>query len=140
MQNNRNNTRNLYRPQKEEEQRYRDWESAEKEKDRQASILEAQIRSAGGISRDTEGADYDNYRKEMDSIKQSEQYQQTMNFNREKEINANNRFNQQMTIKQQEMQSRQQIAKDQLRIAETNKNKYDVDKQKKEKERKKNSK
>lgn len=111
----------MLQAQREEEQAYRDWESAEKEKDRQASILEAQIRSAGGISRDTEGADYDNYRKEMDSIQSSEQYQQTMNFNREKEINQNNRFSQQMQVKQQELQTRQQIARDQLRIAKENK-------------------
>jgi hypothetical protein len=50
---------------------------------------------------------------------------------REQEINKNNRESQKMNLKQQELQTREDIANKQLQIAQTNKNKYDKAKPKK---------
>ena len=48
-----------------------------------------------------------------------------MNLKREQEVNKNNRENQHINLKQQELQTRKEIAEKQLQVAKTNKNKYD---------------
>ena len=54
-----------------------------------------------------------------------------INLKRESEINKNNRESQKINIKQQELQTREDIANKQLEIARTNKNKYDSKNKKK---------
>lgn len=109
----------------EQEDRARQFEAQQAEMDRQKDILVAQIKAASANLDDSEGVDYDNYRREMDAIQQSAEYQELMNFNREKEINKNNIERQKMDIKREELNTRQQIARDQIAVAKINKNKYD---------------
>jgi hypothetical protein len=62
----------------------------------------------------------------MVNIQKQDNYQDTMNFKREQEINKNATNQQKLNINREELQTRKEIADKQLQIARENKNKYDV--------------
>jgi hypothetical protein len=99
----------------------------EKDKDRQARILEAEIRAAGmGAAVDINQNAMSDYQDALAKIQQQQNYTDTTNFKREQEVNKT-RFNEQkLDIERQRLQTQQEIANKQLEIARTNKNKYDV--------------
>jgi hypothetical protein len=99
----------------------------EKDKDRQARILEAEIRAAGmGAGVDINQNAMSDYQDALAKIQQQQNYTDTTNFKREQEVNKT-RFNEQkLDIERQRLQTQQEIANKQLEIARTNKNKYDV--------------
>ena len=110
-----------------EEQMKMQFESEENQKDRQARILEAQIRSAGfGSTVDINENKMSDYQDAMANIQKQQNYQDTMNFKREQETTKSQLTREQLNLKQQELSSRERIAQKQLEIARTNKNKYDV--------------
>lgn len=95
--------------------------------DRQNDVLIAEIRAAGyGSMVDIDKNQQSDYQDALNKIQQQENYQQTMNFKREQEINKNAMTQQQLNLKRQELQSRERIAEKQLEVARTNKNKYDL--------------
>jgi hypothetical protein len=111
----------------EETQMKMQFEAEENQKDREARLTEAEIKSAGmGSMVDINQNKQNDYMDAMEKIQKQQNYQDTMGFEREKETNKNNLTREQLNIKQQELSSRERIAQKQLDIARTNKNKYDV--------------
>jgi hypothetical protein len=115
---------------KQDEQKMKmQFESAENEKDRQARILESQIRSAGyGSMADINQNQQSDYMDALDRIQETENYQQTMNLNREKETNKSIQTREKLAVEREKINAQRDIANTQLRIAQENKNKYDVTK------------
>ena len=102
------------------------FEADENEKDRQANILQAEIRSAGyGSMMDIDKNQQSDYQDAMESIQKQENYQQQMGLEREREINKTATSREQLRIKQQEIAAKERIAEKQVEIARLNKNKYD---------------
>ena len=105
------------------------FKSEEADKDRQARITEAQIRSAGyGSMVDINKNEQSDYLDALKHIEQTKNYQETMNFKREQEVNKNMQASQKQGIEREKLQTQKEIADKQLQIARENKNKYDVKK------------
>jgi len=101
------------------------------ELDRQAQITVAQIRAAGyGSAVDINKNEQSDYLDAMEKIEKQQNYQDTMNFKREQEVNKNNQNAQKMNIEREKLQTQREIAEKQLQIARENKNKYDTGKKK----------
>ena len=120
-----------------EEQRQKlEFEATENQKDREARILEAQIRSAGyGAMQDVNQNLQSDYMDYLDRMEKSDQYAETMNLNREKETAKQMEHRDKMNIEQQKISTQREIAQTQLQIARENKNKYDKGDEKKSKEK-----
>ena len=99
--------------------------------DRQTQIQVAEIKGASFPAQDMNANQQSDYMEALDSLEKKRQQDDLISLKREAEINKNNRESQKMNIKQQEIQSRQEIAEKQLEIARTNKNKYDSKSKKK---------
>jgi hypothetical protein len=109
-----------------EEKLKRDFDMAEAEKNRQRDILIAEIRAAGyGAAVDVNQNQMSDYQDAMKDIRQSEQYQEQNNLQREKQVNENMRQSQKMDIEREKIQAQREIADKQLQIARENKNKFD---------------
>ncbi len=94
--------------------------------DRQNQITVAEIRSAGyGSVVDINKNEQSDYQDAMEGIQKQQNYQETMNFKREQEINKTNESSQKMNIEREKLQAQREIADKQLQIARENKNKYD---------------
>ena len=111
-----------------DEQRMKmEFEAAENEKDRQARIIETEIRAAGyGSVVDINENQQSDYQDALVQIRKQEEYQQRMGLEREKEVNKTNLTREQLNLKQQEIAAKERIAQKQVEIARVNKNKYDV--------------
>jgi hypothetical protein len=102
------------------------FEAEENAKDREADILQAQIKSAGyGAMQDVNKNEESDYVDYMNNLQKTDQYQETMNFERQKETTKQMEHRDKMSIEQQKIQAQQQIAQTQLQIARENKNKFD---------------
>jgi hypothetical protein len=109
-----------------EEQLKRDFDMQEAEKNRQKDILIAEIRAAGyGSMADINQNQESDYADVMKEIRQSEQYQEQNNLQREKQSNENLRSTQKMDIEREKLNTQREIADKQLQIARENKNKFD---------------
>jgi hypothetical protein len=73
----------------------------------------------------------------MEIIRKSDEYNETINFDREKEINKNNQFSQKVNLEKEKMQNQVQMKQMEMDIAKQNKNKYDVGATEKPKNKKK---
>ena len=103
-----------------------DAQAMEKEKDRQRDILVAEIRAAGyGSMADVNQNQMSDYADAMKDIRQTEQYQEQTNLQREKEVNRMNAESQKNEIEREKIAAQREIANRQLQIAQENKNKYD---------------
>jgi len=103
------------------------FKAEESAKDRQARITEAEIRSAGmGSMVDINQNQQNDYMDAMAGIKKEQNYQETMNFKSEQEVNKNMQTSDKHSIDREKLQTQKEIAEKQLEIARTNKNKYDV--------------
>jgi hypothetical protein len=92
----------------------------------QKDITVAEIKSAGyGAMQDVNKNQISDYEDAMKDIRSSEQYQQQMQLQREKQTNENMRNNQKVMIDREKLQVQKEIADKQLQIARENKNKYD---------------
>lgn len=121
-----------------EKQRQMDiqFKSDEAEKNRQRDITVAEIRAAGmGSMVDINQNQQSDYLDAMANIQKEQNYQQTMSFKREQEVNKNMQVQEQTAIKREELQTRKQIADKALDVARENKNKYDVGKSSNKKEK-----
>lgn len=124
---------------KEQEQQMKlQFEAEEGEKDRQANILIAQIRSAGyGAMMDINENKQSDYLDAMDKIQKSENYQQTMSLNQEKETNKMMQSREKIAVDREKINAQKEIAQTQLKIAQENKNRFDLPKKTEEKDKKK---
>ena len=124
---------------KQEEQKMKmEFEASENEKDRQARIIESQIRSAGyGAMQDLNANAQSDYLDALDRIQETENYQATMDLSRQKEVNRQMESREKASIERQKIDAQKEIAQTQLKIAQENKNKYDVRKKSDEKDNKK---
>jgi hypothetical protein len=105
------------------------FKAEEAEKDRQARLLEAEIKAAGyGSMQDINQNMESDYVDAMKNIRKQEEYQQTMNFKREQEVNKNMQVGEKNSIEREKVQAQKEIADKQLQIARENKNKYDSNK------------
>jgi hypothetical protein len=103
-----------------------DAQATEREKDRQRDILVAEIRAAGyGATVDVNQNQMSDYMDAMKDIKDTEQYQQQTDLQREKEVNRMSIESQKSQIEREKIQAQRDIADKQLQIAQENKNKYD---------------
>ena len=99
----------------------------EAEKDRAARLTEAEIKAAGmGSMVDINKNQQSDYMDAMQHIQKEQNYQQTMNFKREQEVNKNAQTSEKHNLEREKIQAQTQIADKQLQIARENKNKYDV--------------
>jgi hypothetical protein len=98
---------------------------------RQTQIQVAEIKGASFPAQDMNANQQSDYMEALDSLEKKRQQDDLINLKRESEINKNNRESQKINIKQQELQTREDIANKQLEIARTNKNKYDSKNKKK---------
>ena len=122
--------------QKEQKQMEIDAEAIKDEKNRQRDILVAEIRAAGyGSMSDVNKNEESDYVDAMKGIRESEQYQEQTNLQREKEVNRMNIDSQKNQIEREKIAAQKEIANKQLQIAQENKNKFDV-KQQNKKEKK----
>jgi hypothetical protein len=113
--------------QKEQKQMELDAAAAREEKNRQRDILVAEIRAAGyGSMVDVNKNQESDYVDAMKEIRESEQYQDQTNLQREKEVNRMNNDSQKNQIEREKIAAQKEIANKQLQIAQENKNKFDV--------------
>jgi hypothetical protein len=121
-----------------EEQLKLEFQASEKDKDRQADILIAQIRSAGyGAMQDINENMQSDYMDALDQIQKSENYQSTMDLNREKEANKIMTSREKLNVEREKINAQREIANTQLRVAQENKNRFDVPNKTDEKDKKK---
>jgi hypothetical protein len=114
------------------------FEADESDKDRQANILIAQIRSAGyGAMMDINENKQSDYLDAMDKIQQTENYQQTMSLNQEKENNKMMQSREKIAVDREKINAQKEIAQTQLRIAQENKNRFDIPNKTEQKDKKK---
>jgi hypothetical protein len=112
------------------------FEAEEAEKDRAARLTEAQIKSAGYSGQsDINQNQQSDYLDALKHIESTKNYQDTMNFKREQEVNKNMQSTEKHNIEREKLAAQKEIADKQLQIAETNKNKYDVKQPPKKKEK-----
>ena len=101
-------------------------EAEKQAKQLENNVVVAEIRSAGfGAAVDVNKNEMSDYQDAMKDIRQSEQYQEQTNLQREKQSAENMRSSQKMSIEQQKIQAQKDIAEKQFQIARENKNQYD---------------
>ena len=112
--------------QSDENRMKREYEEAQKEKDRQTEILIAEIKSAGyGAMQDVNKNEISDYQDAMKDIRQTEQYQAQTDLQREKDTNRMIIDRNKLDLERQKLATQREIADKQLEIARVNKNKYD---------------
>jgi hypothetical protein len=112
-----------------EKQMQLDHDMQEAEKDRRKDILIAEIKSAGyGAMQDINQNMQSDYLDAISQIKKSEEFQESMNLQNNKETNrmANDREKNQ--IEREKMQTQLRMKQTDLEIARENKNKFDTKK------------
>jgi hypothetical protein len=111
---------------KAEKQMELDHESREKEKDRRARLLEAEIKAAGyGAMQDVNENKQSDFQDVLKDVKQSEQYADTMNFNRQKESARTDLQQQKLDIEREKMAVDAANKQTEFAIARENKNRFD---------------
>jgi hypothetical protein len=104
-----------------------DHEAMEAEKDRRKDILVAEIRSAGyGSMEDINANQQSDFADQMETIRKSEEFQQAMNFDMQKETSKDQQFRDKQSLEREKLQAQMNIKQTELEIARENKNKYDV--------------
>jgi len=122
----------------EEERMKMEFESSENEKDRQARILEAEIKASGyGSMQDLNENKLSDFQDSLQNIQKSEQYAQTMDMNRQKETAKATQTREKLMVEREKIAAQKEIAAKQLEIAKENKNKYDLARGAKDREAKK---
>lgn len=115
----------------------RDFLQMEAEKNRRRDILVAEIRASGyGAMQDINENHESDFQDALHEIQQSDQYNEQMSIQREKENNRMTQHRDKLNLEQEKLDIQRQISSDKLRIAQENKNRYDV-KQNKENDKEK---
>ena len=107
-------------------------EAEKQDKQLKNNITVAEIRAAGyGSTVDIDKNQMSDYRDAMKDIRDTEQYKEQTDLQREKEVNRSIQQSKKDDIEREKLQVQREIADKQLQIAQENKNKYDVNKGKK---------
>jgi hypothetical protein len=115
-----------------------DHKSMEAEKDRRKDVLVAEIKSAGyGAMQDIDKNLQSDFADQMAIIKSSDEFDQTMNFDQQKERSRVAQTADKATIAREKIQAQKDMKQTDLQIAMTNKNKFDVKPPKKSEKKKK---
>lgn len=113
-------------------------EASEAEKDRRKDILVAEIRASGfGAMQDMNENKQSDFIDNMNKLKQTDQYQQTVNIQQQKANDNRTQHADKQNIKREEMNLKRELKNKDLEIAKENKNQYDVGKNPKKKDDKK---
>jgi len=106
-----------------------DRESMEKEKDRRKDILIAEIRASGyGATQDINQNLQSDYVDAMQNIRESDEFQQAMNLDIQKENTKGQQFRESQALEREKLNAQVRMKQTELEIARENKNKYDVKK------------
>jgi hypothetical protein len=106
-------------------------EADKQDKQLQNNITVAEIRAAGyGSTVDIDQNQISDYRDAMKDIRETEQYKEQTDLQREKEVNRNIQQSKKDQIEREKLQVQREIADKQLQIARENKNKYDKNSEK----------
>jgi hypothetical protein len=104
-----------------------EWQAAENEKNREKDVLVAEIRAAGyGAMHDKDGNEQNDFIDYMKDLKKGEQYQETMNFNREKESNRQAEAREKMNIEREKVAAQREAKEKDLQIAKENKTQHEL--------------
>ena len=115
-----------------EKQMELDHEILEAEKNRRKDILVAEIKSAGyGAMQDLNENKISDFQDVMANMRKTEEFDATMNLNREKEVSKNQHSQQKIDLEKQKLSQQMLLKNIDYQIAKENKNKYDVGKKEK---------
>ncbi len=121
-----------------EKQMELDRQSLEKEKDRRRDLLVAEIKSAGyGAMQDINQNLQSDYVDALNVVKESEEFQQTMQLSNQKENNKTIQNDKKNLLAEQKIQAQMAMKQMDLDIARENKNRFDVQKEKPKEKKKK---
>jgi len=114
-----------------------EFEASENQKDREARIIESEIKAAGyGSMQDFNQNQQSDYADMLEKIQKGEEYQQSMGLQREKEGNRSRIDAAKMDLEREKLSVQKQISDNQLAVAMENKNKFDIKKKAAEKKKK----
>jgi hypothetical protein len=103
------------------------FEASENDKDRQAAILQAQIKSAGFAStQDINQNMQSDYIDAMDKLENTELYKRNTDLQEARDNSQNVNANNKLSLEKEKLQAQKDIAMTKLEIARENKNRYDV--------------
>ena len=109
-----------------EKQMALDHETMESEKDRRKDVLVAEIKASGfGAMQDLNENKQSDFMDAMADMKQTANYQDTMNVQQQKENNRVVESGQKMNLKREEMALQRDLKEKDVEIARENKNQYD---------------
>jgi len=112
-----------------------DFKEREAEKERRKDILVAEIRASGyGAMQDLNQNQQSDFIDNLEKLKKTEQYQETINLQREKASDRRNEQYEKINLKREELALKRDMKNKDLEIARENKNQYDIPKKKKNKE------
>lgn len=109
-----------------EKQAEREFEASESDKDRKAKLLGDQIKAAGyGAMQDIDKNMQSDYIDALDEIKQTDEFQQTMEGDNQKEANKMQMHNDKLQIEREKLATDQLKSENEVQVAQTNKNYMD---------------
>jgi hypothetical protein len=123
-----------------EKQMELDHKTMEAEKDRRKDLLVAEIKASGyGAMQDINANAQSDFMDQMEMIKSSDEFQQTMSFDQQKEGSKNRIAAEKNQLAREKLQAQVAMKQADLQIARENKNQFDVKKaqQKKDQNKKK---
>ena len=104
-----------------------EFESSENEKNRQADILQAQIKSAGfGSMKDINENKQSDYVDAMDKLQNTELYRQNTQIQQDKEVSRASQASTKLDLEKEKLATQKDIAMTKLQIARENKNRFDA--------------
>jgi len=111
-----------------EKQKQMDIQARADEQDKvlENNVVVAEIRASGyGAATDVNQNQISDYQDAMKDLRQTEQYQDQVQLNRQKEDNKTINQNSKNEIEREKIQAQKEIADKQLQVAQTNKNRFD---------------
>jgi len=103
-----------------------DHETREAEKDRRKDVLVAEIRASGfGAMQDMNENNQSDFKDAMDEMKQTTEYNETVNINQQKISDKVTENNQKADLKREDMTLKRDLKQVDLEIARENKNQFD---------------
>lgn len=113
-----------------------DHETLEAEKDRRKDLLVAEIKASGfGAMQDMNKNLQSDFEDSMARIKSTDEFQQTMSFDQNKESNKNQAHSDKMNLAREKLQTQMSMKQMDMNIARENKNQFDVKTAQKNKEK-----
>jgi hypothetical protein len=111
-----------------------DFEARESEKKNRKDLMVAEIKAAGyGAMQDIDQNLKSDFQDTLDNLKQTEQYQETMNFEKEKEGTKKNLAERKLDIEQQKVDVAREDSQNKVRIAKENKTASEINAKKNKK-------